>query len=1067
MRDRFVFSAEPLEHTGVYPIRRTRKPGGVAKWVEHWRTRRIGPGGCDDPSEDERVGGRKRASGCRCDGHHERRRDARGRRCHRAGPGVPGGWRGDGPSGSSGAKTKLTPQEARELTQALRQLQAAVQADREAGSRTVEVKVQAARADGHAADPDLGRARPTGRPLPDQEQPQGRAGHHHDRRRVRPPDLLRPDRQAAHARAVRVVRARPLAGQARPADRHPAQQPGIRPQLGQYWRDVIMFHATNENPTRVRFDELEDWLAKQLQANKPWDEIVTEMITATGRNDENGAVAFPLAHEAQPVEMAGEVSRIFMGVQIQCAQCHDHKTDSWKRRQFHEFAAFFAGAQAAAGRARPPRASSPSFAVESSRGRAATRCPTRTTPPSRSRSPRGSSSSSSKSKQPSRLFPRPWPSPSGAALAASYVTGQDNPWFAKAFINRIWYALMGEAFYEPIDDIGPERTPKAPEVLEPLADQWQTGGYDIRWLFRTILNTQAYQRRVRSTANAAGKTPFASSCPSRLRADQVFDALAQALGLPLDADGNLVRQARTTSPRRARARTAPVEPGRSQGGRGHSQGGRPRRPPRPPGCPPAGKKAGAAVAPGRTAARVRPPLRRRSLGPQRRRPGHDPPGPVLDEQPAGQQPDRRPAGHRAGRDPRHRARRAMPPWTRSTCACCPASPPPKEVEICGRYLASRRQPPRGIRRHLLEPDQLDRVPHPALRSIAAVESRPPRSTQRPARSRTQQRGQEPWTLENEMVQVAMNGEGVIGRRHFLQTIGLGAAGLAAIGGHPHELHRLDGPPRRRAAQAADGLHPALDGRRPQPARDVRPQAGHRARRRDQGDRDGRPRHLDRRGLGPDGQGHEGHRPGPLDDQQGGQPSAGDLPAPHRLRTVGDGQAPEHRLLDGQRAGRKPSSTCRTSSASAGRPSARASWARPSSRSSSRTPSKPPENTAAQGRRPTASAAGSACSTGSRAPGFERTGGADRVRDHTRPLPPDRQDDPLAPHAGLRPRTRSPSRSATPTAGPRSARAACWPAGWSRPASPSSRSAPTAGTPTSRTTRRSASSPPRSTRASPP
>ena len=69
-------------------------------------------------------------------------------------------------------------------------------------------------------------------------------------------------------------------------------------------------------------------------------------------------------------------------------------------------------------------------------------------------------------------------------------------------------------------------------MLDPLADQWQKGGYDIRWLFRTILNTEAYQRRVRSTANAAGKTPFASNCPSRLRADQVFDALAQALALP-------------------------------------------------------------------------------------------------------------------------------------------------------------------------------------------------------------------------------------------------------------------------------------------------------------------------------------------------------------------------------------------------------------------------------------------------------------------------------------------------------------------------------------------------------
>ena len=110
-----------------------------------------------------------------------------------------------------------------------------------------------------------------------------------------------------------------------------------------YWRDVIKFHSTAENAARVRFDALTDWLAKQFKANRRWDEICSAMITATGRNDENGAVAFTLAHEARPVEMAGEVSRIFLGVQIQCAQCHDHKTDSWKQRQFHEFAAFFAG----------------------------------------------------------------------------------------------------------------------------------------------------------------------------------------------------------------------------------------------------------------------------------------------------------------------------------------------------------------------------------------------------------------------------------------------------------------------------------------------------------------------------------------------------------------------------------------------------------------------------------------------------------------------------------------------------------------------------------------------------
>ena len=134
---------------------------------------------------------------------------------------------------------------------------------------------------------------------------------------------------------------------------------------------------------------LEEWLAKQLQANKPWDEIVTGMITATGQNDENGAVAFALAYQAQPVEMAGEVSRIFMGVQIQCAQCHDHKTDAWKRRQFHEFAAFFAGAQAKnVVKASPGSCrSSPSCRG----GRAATRCPIKITPKNRFPSPLDSS----------------------------------------------------------------------------------------------------------------------------------------------------------------------------------------------------------------------------------------------------------------------------------------------------------------------------------------------------------------------------------------------------------------------------------------------------------------------------------------------------------------------------------------------------------------------------------------------------------------------------------------------------------------------------------------------------
>jgi len=303
-----------------------------------------------------------------------------------------------------------------------------------------------------------------------------------------------------------------------------------------YWRDVVMFHSTNENRAQVGIEALEDWMANQFQANTPWDEVVSGLITATGRNDENGAVALSLAHETRPVELAGEVSRIFLGVQIQCAQCHDHKTDSWKRLQFHEFAAFFVGVRPK--RVEPPANGQPPVFSVVVQGPRRYFMPDKDNPVKQIPvAPRFFLSSSKSTPEPA--LPEALDIPERRALAASYITGQDNPWFAKAFINRIWYALMGETFYEPIDDIGPERTPKGPEVLDPLATQWQRGGYDIRWLFRTILNTEAYQRRVRSSANAAGKTPFASSCPSRLRADQVFDALVQALAIPLDSNGNL------------------------------------------------------------------------------------------------------------------------------------------------------------------------------------------------------------------------------------------------------------------------------------------------------------------------------------------------------------------------------------------------------------------------------------------------------------------------------------------------------------------------------------------------
>jgi hypothetical protein len=286
-----------------------------------------------------------------------------------------------------------------------------------------------------------------------------------------------------------------------------------------YWRDVIAYRATNGQAQRFAaavFGPLEAWLTAQFAANRPWDEIATDLITASGDTRTEGPPLFYFAHADQfripPVEVAGEVSRIFLGVQLACAQCHDHPTDRWTRRQFHEFAAFFAGSTA---RPNGQPIAQYGFTVVTAEGRpryvmADLADPDRAIPVP----PRFFLAPESSAEPPADLG-----APALRALAASFVTGQDNPLFARAFVNRMWAELIGAGFNTPVDDMGPDHPPAHPEALGALADAFARGGYDVKWLLRTIAGTGAYAR-------AAGAT-------GRLDAGQIVEAL-RAAGAPLD-----------------------------------------------------------------------------------------------------------------------------------------------------------------------------------------------------------------------------------------------------------------------------------------------------------------------------------------------------------------------------------------------------------------------------------------------------------------------------------------------------------------------------------------------------
>ena len=302
-----------------------------------------------------------------------------------------------------------------------------------------------------------------------------------------------------------------------------------------YWTDVI-FYRRSEDRALIASRATTEHLTEQFNNNTSWDAIASSFITAAGDVQEEGATGLIMAQAGRPEETVAEISRIFMGIQIQCAQCHDHPTDSWKREQFHELAAFFPRVAV-----RPDlqgeRRSFIAFATDRQvrfrgqnannrfRGTLEHRMPDLEDP-----------SDPGVLMQPV-FFATGQKLEAGASDAerrgklAEWLTSRENPWFAAALVNRLWAELVGEGFYEPVDDMGPERQCSAPNTMQFLSESFADSGYDVKRLLQTITATEAYQRSSRNR-RAPDETPFAANCAQRLRGDQLYAALDAALEFP-------------------------------------------------------------------------------------------------------------------------------------------------------------------------------------------------------------------------------------------------------------------------------------------------------------------------------------------------------------------------------------------------------------------------------------------------------------------------------------------------------------------------------------------------------
>ncbi len=215
----------------------------------------------------------------------------------------------------------------------------------------------------------------------------------------------------------------------------------------------------------------------------------------------------------KPENVAAAASRLFLGIKLECAQCHDHPFETYSRQQFWEFASFFAGLQPV----NPRRGRVPAEAIEI----------------------RSLTIPGLEKKVTAKFLdgkePKFKDNVSSRVTLLDWMTAKGNPYFARNAVNRMWANFFGAGIIDPVDE--PSKNPPShPELLNEMAKSFVDSGYDLKFLIRAIVNSQAYQRSSASNtpSSDSGERVFARMHVRGLTPDQLFDSLALATGFRRD-----------------------------------------------------------------------------------------------------------------------------------------------------------------------------------------------------------------------------------------------------------------------------------------------------------------------------------------------------------------------------------------------------------------------------------------------------------------------------------------------------------------------------------------------------
>jgi hypothetical protein len=288
-------------------------------------------------------------------------------------------------------------------------------------------------------------------------------------------------------------------------------------QMSEAWTGLMVPRESNNR--RLQSEPLRSWLERSFNANKPWNKLVYELVSATGEQDKNGAVTFFIGNPG-PDKVTDAVTRLFMGVQLQCAQCHNHPFTGWKQNEYWAMAAFFMKVNISA---------NPQMAAKNGISPAVSEATNGKGKGKAFKLPDSAKVVPAKFLQGEQ--PKLKPATPLRPILADWMTSPKNRFFARAMVNRMWASYFGRGLVNPVDDMHDENEPSHPELLAALTEQFKASGFDVKYLIRAICNSETYQRTSRPSEGNGDDRQLFSHMPVRaLAPEHLYDSLVAVLG---------------------------------------------------------------------------------------------------------------------------------------------------------------------------------------------------------------------------------------------------------------------------------------------------------------------------------------------------------------------------------------------------------------------------------------------------------------------------------------------------------------------------------------------------------